>query len=189
VSLLIVGDGTLRRALADEAVSLGIADRVHFVGMVSHNDKVKFLHMMDIFVLPSTHITEAFGITQIEAQICSRPLVSTNLPTGTSDINVDGATGLVVPPGDIAALAAAIQTLVKSKELRETYGARGRVRALELFSEHSYIDKLRAEVALALLSSAQPSPAPAAGRVTGQGGSRKHAGLVPLHTPHSPRRP
>ena len=76
--------------------------------MVSFTDKVKFLHMMDIFVLPSTHITEAFGITQIEAQVCSRPLVSTNLPTGTSDINVDGVTGLVVPPGDTAALAAAL---------------------------------------------------------------------------------
>jgi rhamnosyl/mannosyltransferase len=108
--------------------------------------------MMDIFVLPSTHITEAFGIAQIEAQICSLPIVSTSLPTGVSDINIDGVTGLVVPPGDVEALARALEALAKSKELRESCGARGRKRALEQFSERNYVSKLKAEVAQVLFA-------------------------------------
>jgi glycosyltransferase involved in cell wall biosynthesis len=150
-SLLLIGDGPLRGALEEEARALMMSDRVHFAGTVAHAEKVRCLHMMDIFVLPSTHITEAFGISQIEAQICSLPLVSTSLPTGVSDINIDGVTGLVVPPGDVAALATALEALAKNKELRQSYGARGRRRALELFSERNYIDKLKAEVAQALL--------------------------------------
>jgi rhamnosyl/mannosyltransferase len=150
VSLLLIGDGPLRGALQEEARALVMSDRVDFVGTVSHDEKLRCLHMMDMFVLPSTHITEAFGISQIEAQICSLPLVSTSLPTGVSDINVDGVTGLVVPPGDVEALAGALETLAKSRELRETYGERGRRRALELFTERNYVSKLKAEVARAV---------------------------------------
>jgi glycosyltransferase involved in cell wall biosynthesis len=150
VSLLLIGDGPLKAALQEEAAALKIADRVHFVGAVSHADKVKFLHMMDMFVLPSTHITEAFGISQVEAQVCRLPLISTDLPTGVSDINVDGVTGLVVPSGDVAALQSAIARLVGSKELRDSCGAHGRGRALGLFSERNYANKLCGEVASAL---------------------------------------
>ena len=152
VSLLLIGDGPLRGPLEDEAQALRISDRVHFAGTISHAEKVKCLHMMDIFVLPSTHITEAFGIAQIEAQICSLPIVSTSLPTGVSDINIDGVTGLVVPPGDVEALARALEALAKSKELRESCGARGRKRALEQFSERNYVSKLKAEVAQVLFA-------------------------------------
>jgi glycosyltransferase involved in cell wall biosynthesis len=151
-SLLLIGDGPLRGPLEEEVRQLEMSDRVHFVGTVSHAEKVRYLHLMDIFVLPSTHVTEAFGISQIEAQICSLPLVSTSLPTGVSDVNVDGVTGLVVPPGDVEALAAALETLGDNKALRESYGARGRARALEFFSERNYISKLKAEVAQVLLA-------------------------------------
>jgi glycosyltransferase involved in cell wall biosynthesis len=73
-------------------------------------------------------------------------LVSTRLPTGVSDINLDSVTGLVVPPGDVEALTRALETLAESKELRQAYGASGRRRALERFSERNYVSKLKAEV-------------------------------------------
>jgi rhamnosyl/mannosyltransferase len=166
-SLLLIGDGPLRDAIEDEAKRFMILDRVYFAGTVSHAEKVRYLQMMDIFALPSTHITEAFGVSQIEAQICSLPLVSTRLPTGVSDINIDGVTGLVVPPGDVEALATALDALKRSKELRKSYGTHGRKRALELISERGYISKLKAG------SSASTSPVARPDRAAR---SRRHLG-------------
>jgi glycosyltransferase involved in cell wall biosynthesis len=146
ISLIVIGDGPLRNSLQEQANALNMGDRVHFIGAVSHAEKVKYFHMMDMFVLPSTHITEAFGISQVEAQACGLPLISTDLPTGVSDVNVDGATGLVVPAGDVQGLRAAIERLANNKDLRDLYGARGRERAHDLFSERNYRNRLRMEV-------------------------------------------
>jgi rhamnosyl/mannosyltransferase len=158
LSLLLIGDGPLKKEIQREASVLNISDRVHFVGTVSHAEKLRYLHMMDIFVLPSTHITEAFGISQVEAMICSRPIISTNLPTGVSDVNADGITGLVVPPSDVDALASAIDRLLRDKALRRSYGINGRERARALFSERNYIEKLRASVASVLTTNVRGSP-------------------------------
>ena len=154
LSLLLIGEGPLKEEVQREASALNISDRVHLAGTVSHAEKLRYLHMMDIFVLPSTHITEAFGLSQVEAMICSRPIISTNLPTGVSDVNADGITGLVVPPSDVDAMASAIDKLLRDKELRDTYGANGRKRAQALFSERNYIEKLRATVASVLAAEA-----------------------------------
>lgn len=150
VGVLIIGEGPLRRQLEGEARELGLSDRVVFVGRIASSEKSKYYHMMDISVLPSTHITEAFGIAQIEAQLCSRPVIRTDLPTGVSDITIDGLTGLVVPAGDAGALSAAIQRLADSESLRTELGQRGRQRALSLFSRSRFADKFNEAVNVAL---------------------------------------
>ena len=81
-------------------------------------------------VLPSSGVGEAFGLTQVEASLCGRPVVSTLLPTGTSFVNQDGVTGLCVPPGDVSALANALQCLLDDEARARAYGNAGRRRAL-----------------------------------------------------------
>lgn len=147
VALLVVGDGPLKSRLMEQADSLNFIDRIHFTGAVSDEDKLRYLHAMDVFVLPSTHITEAYGISQIEAMLCGVPVISTSLPTGVSDVSVDGETGLVVTPGDIDELSAAIERLASDPSLRAQLGAQARERAIRNFSETSYMMKLREEVA------------------------------------------
>jgi glycosyltransferase involved in cell wall biosynthesis len=147
VSLVLIGDGPLLGHLQEEARSLDISERVRFAGAVSTVEKIKYLHMIDMLALPSTHVTEAFGITQLEALICSRPVISTDLPTGVSDVNVDGKTGLVVPVKDVDSMMWAINRLAMDRKLRERLGAAGRERVQAAFSEHNYMQKLQAEVA------------------------------------------
>jgi glycosyltransferase involved in cell wall biosynthesis len=146
IRLLLVGDGSLRGQLKKEAEGLGMADRVRFVGHVSEAEKVKYFHMMDIFVLPSTHITEAFGIVQIEAQFCGRPVIRTDLPTGVRDITIHGVTGLAVPAGDVRSLSEAIAHLSRDRALREQLGRRGRERAVAHFSRRKFAVGLNAAV-------------------------------------------
>jgi len=81
-----------------------------------------------VIVLPSTHRSEALGLAMMEAMASGVPVVSTELGTGTSWVNQHEVTGLVVPPGDPAALARAINTLVDDDALAARCGAAARAR-------------------------------------------------------------
>lgn len=132
--LLIAGSGPERDALATLAARLGVERRVHFLGDVSDEDLPVLLHAADVFVLPAHLRAEALGLAQIEALASGLPCISTELGTGTSFANRHGETGLVVPPGDSAALAGAIDTLLADRDLRERMGAAGRRRVAALFT-------------------------------------------------------
>jgi len=84
-------------------------------------------------VLPSIFRSEAFGIVLLEAMACGKPVVSTELGTGTSFVNQHGKTGLVVPPNDAKALADAINYLFAQPELRERFGKAARERVETYF--------------------------------------------------------
>ncbi len=138
--LLIGGSGPERARLEAQAARLGIAQRVHFLGDIPDEDLPVLYRAADIFVLPAHLRAEALGLAQIEALASGLPCVSTELGTGTSFANLHGRTGLVVPPSDPAALAAAINTLLADPELRERFGAAGHARAAELFSQSHMLD-------------------------------------------------
>jgi rhamnosyl/mannosyltransferase len=133
-TLLVIGTGPMEHKLRQLAVQLGIESRVKFMGHVSSEDLVNLYHAADLFVLPSTQPTEAFGVVQIEAMACGLPVVSTDLPTGVPWVNQNGVTGLIVPPGDPDALAAAINQLFDDQALRSRMGEAGKRRAVEQFS-------------------------------------------------------
>ena len=97
---------------------------ITFWGERPDADKVAALHAADLFVLPSTNRAEAFGIVLIEALAAGTPLISTELGTGTSYVNQHEVTGLVTPPNDPAALAAAINRLTHDDDLRRRDGRR-----------------------------------------------------------------
>jgi len=132
--LVMVGSGPMEGQLREAAVALGIADRVSFVASQPFEELVAYYRSADVLCLPSTARAESFGIVQLEAQVCGVPCVSTDLPTSVPYVNQDGVTGLTVPSGDVAALAAALQRLVGDPGLRETLGRQARERVLAEFT-------------------------------------------------------
>jgi glycosyltransferase involved in cell wall biosynthesis len=133
-TLALIGEGPLEAGLRRLCTDSGIASRVKFLGHVSDEQLISFYHAADLLVLPSTQPTEAFGLVQVEAMACGLPVVSTDLPTAVPWVNQNGVTGLVVPPGDPDALAAAINRLLEDPALRSRMGEAGRRRAAEQFS-------------------------------------------------------
>jgi len=133
-NLLIVGKGPLRDSLTQLAASLGVSDRVHFLGKIGHEQLVKCYHAAKVFVFPSIARSEAFGIAQVEAMAAGLPVVNTALDSGVPFVSLHEKTGLTVPPGDAAALAAAINRLLDNEPLRKSLGSAGRIRARQEFS-------------------------------------------------------
>jgi glycosyltransferase involved in cell wall biosynthesis len=132
--LLIAGDGPLRGQLERQAGELKVADRVHFLGRLDDRKIKAAFHACDVFVLPSTHSSEAFGMVQLEAMACRKPVVNTQLPTGVPYVSLDGETGITVEPGNSEVLAAAIQELLDDSQLRRVYGENGRTRVMREFT-------------------------------------------------------
>ena len=138
--LLIGGSGPERERLERQATQLGIAERVHFLGDIPDHELPALFQAADVFVLPAHLRAEALGLAQIEALASGLPCVSTELGTGTSFANLHGETGLVVPPNDAPALAAAINTLLANADLRQRFGAAGRQRVAALFTRAHMVD-------------------------------------------------
>jgi glycosyltransferase involved in cell wall biosynthesis len=131
---VIVGRGPLAKEWRSLARQLGVADRATFLGEISDAERRILLHACEILVLPSIDRREAFGIAQLEAMACGKPVVSSDLPTGVRLVNRDGETGLLVPPGNPEALAAAITRLLSDSTLRTRLGQRARERVIREFS-------------------------------------------------------
>lgn len=124
--LIVAGRDTLGESLAAKARILGVGERVLFCGEVPDSRLRVLLNAADIYVLPSIDRCETFGIGQLEAMACFKPVVSTDLPTGVRSVNRHGVTGLVVAAGNADALANALNTLLADAGLRAELGRNGR---------------------------------------------------------------
>jgi len=132
-TLLLVGAGPLAADLRHQIQAQGLADKVILVGTVDDAALSGHLHACDLLILPSTYRSEAFGLVMLQAYACARPVICSDLP-GLSTVNVDGQTGLLVPPGDSAALAAAINRLLADPALRQRLGQTGRQQVEQLYT-------------------------------------------------------
>ncbi len=94
-TILIAGDGPLAEPLKAQAAAAGLGSRVQFLGHLTDNEIVAHFHACDVFVLPSVTRAETFGVVQLEAMACGKPVVSTDLPTGVPWVNRHLETGLV----------------------------------------------------------------------------------------------
>ena len=139
--LTVVGEGPLRPDLEHLADSLGLNGAVRFRGYVGDDDLRQAYADHDVFVLPSVSRAEAFGLAMAEAMANGMPVVSTELETGTSWVNLDGVSGLVVAPGDSAALGAALERLGPAA-VRAPLAAGARDRARSLFGFEDHCDRL-----------------------------------------------
>jgi glycosyltransferase involved in cell wall biosynthesis len=125
--LRIAGGGSERRSLEALATALGVADRVDFLGEVQ--DVAAFWRDCDVGVVPSNQWIESFGMVAVEAMATGLPVVATR-NGGLSAVVEDGVTGLVVEPGDVAALAAGLASYATNAALRREHGRNGRQRCV-----------------------------------------------------------
>jgi len=139
--LLIVGSGPLLSDLMKQTVGLRLEKRVKIIPNVSDEDLHAFYEACDVFVLPSSESSEAFGLVQIEAMACGKPVVSTNLKTGVTFVNQHGITGLTVPVRDALSLANALRRLLDDQGLRESLGMNAKERVLKEFTIEKMIDR------------------------------------------------
>ena len=123
------------------------------LGSLSHDEKLRLLAAADVFVFPSTEITEAFGVSQLEAMVVGCPVVATNLPTGVTDVSVDGRTALVVEPNDAEALAAAIGRVCDDRVLAERLASNARRRVQQNFTIKKMVERNATLIAQVLFES------------------------------------
>ena len=142
--LLLVGGGPLWDSTRALAAALGVASRVVFAGDVDDDDLPACYAAGDLFVLPSHLRAEAFGTSIVEAMAAGLPVISTEIQTGTSWVNQDGLTGLVIPPCDPGAIAAAMAALVADPARREAMGLAGRARASQMFEAGTMVEAVEA---------------------------------------------
>lgn len=124
--LLLIGSGPLRAELEREKRLCEVADRVTILSDIKA--VAPYYHAADVFALSSVARSEAFGIVQLEAMACGKPVVNTQLDSGVPFVSVNGVTGITVPPKDVEALSRALNTLLNDSALREQYGRAGRER-------------------------------------------------------------
>lgn len=131
--VVIVGAGPIENELKAHAERLGLT-HVLFVGALDEADKVALLTLCYALVFPSHLRSEAFGISLLEGAMYGKPMISSEIGTGTTYINIDAETGLVVPPSDPQAFGEAMRTLWDNPELAAAMGKRAEARYWELFT-------------------------------------------------------
>jgi glycosyltransferase involved in cell wall biosynthesis len=129
--LMLAGEGPERQRLERLAARLGLGERVRFLGEVPHEQVPEVLEQLDIFAMPSTY--EGFGVAALEAEAMEVPVVASRIH-GIPDVVLDGETGLLVPPRDRQALAAALERLAFDADLRRRLGQAGRAFVAEHYS-------------------------------------------------------
>lgn len=156
--LTIAGDGPERGALEALTRSLGVQDRVEFVGYVSNvADKAELFAKTAILAHSGrsdarTGRAEAFGIVFAEAGVCCRPVVGPRIG-GVGEVIDDGVTGLLVEPDDAASLVDALDHLLRHPDQARQMGANGRIRVETHFTYGLIAEKLTERVDEALRSS------------------------------------
>ncbi len=119
--IVIVGAGPVESNLKLQAERLKLRD-VHFLGSLPDEDKVVLLDLSYATIFPSHLRSEAFGLSLVEAAMFGKPMISCEIGTGTSYVNLNGETGLVVNPNSSEELAKAMTTLWVTAELTARFG-------------------------------------------------------------------
>lgn len=137
--LLLVGRGPEETNLQALASTLGISDRIQFVG--EQEDIAPYLHQLGLYVQAS--VAEGMSNSVLEAMASGLPVVATAVG-GTPEVVVDGETGLLVPPRNPVALSEAIGRLLADRDLAEAFGRAGRARVEMHFGEGLMLQRMEA---------------------------------------------
>ncbi len=121
-----------------------MADRVDWAGAADGAGLRRRLAVARALVLPSLDASETFGLVQLEAMAAGVPVIASDLPTGVREVADPGRSHLLVPPGDVGALAAALRTLAEDPGRARAMGLAARERQRTLFTRDAMIDHLLA---------------------------------------------
>jgi rhamnosyl/mannosyltransferase len=136
--IVIVGAGPIEGELKAQVAQLGL-NNIHFLGQLSDEDKVALLTLSYGVVFPSHLRSEAFGVSLLEGAMYGKPMISSEIGTGTTFINIADETGLVVPPSDPAALKQAMQYLWEHPEHAAEMGRRAEERYWKYFTAEKMV--------------------------------------------------
>ena len=129
--LRIAGDGPMKSQLKQEAIQMGLGDSIEWQGWLTSSETLSdFYRSIDLFLMPSRR--ESFGISAAEASASGLPVIASRIG-GIPEIVINGDTGLLVDPDDVAGFGKAIISLVKNENLRMEMGLIGRMRAESKF--------------------------------------------------------
>jgi glycosyltransferase involved in cell wall biosynthesis len=136
---LLVGDGPLRPEIEQQAAHAGLTDRVLFAGI--RDDVPRMLSAMDVFVMPS--LDEGFGLAVAEAQLCSLPVVASDIPGIREGLHPD-IREFCREPRDAEGMAEHVVVLLRDPDLRRELGRKGHTFVTERFSIEKTVEKLQA---------------------------------------------
>ena len=131
--LVIAGDGDLKCKLLKLAIDLKLHN-VTFLGEITDKEKVCLLNLCKCFLFPSNKRSEAFGISLLEAAAFGKPMISCEIGTGTSFINIHNHTGLVVKPNSPVDIRNAMKFIISNPEITKSMASNARKRYLKIFT-------------------------------------------------------
>jgi len=140
--LLIIGQGPEQKHLQQLIDRLNLASRVKIIPPVP--DTRPYYLASDLFVLPSSAPSEAFGLVQLEAMALGKPVINTDLPTGVPEVSIHQQTGLTVPIKNPMALNEAITAILEQPNLVQQYGMAARQRVAQEFNQRLFQQQLEA---------------------------------------------
>ncbi|HEX8544880.1 MAG TPA: glycosyltransferase family 4 protein [Pseudomonas sp.] len=138
--LVIIGSGPEEQILKAQAERLKLRN-VLFLGRLDNTDKACLLQLCHALAFPSHLRSEAFGISLLEAAMYGKPMISCEIGTGTTYVNIHEETGLVVPPANPSALRAALRRLWENPEESERFGVNALARFNALFTAQHMCEK------------------------------------------------
>ena len=141
IIILIAGIGELKEKLQEHISKHNLQDRVKLLGKISFEELGAYYQLCDIFCLPSTERSEAFGVVQIEAMVFGKPIISTSIKgSGVDWVNLNNVSGIIVPPKNADKLAEAITELLVDKEKYKRLSEGAKKRYEEIFTKDKMVD-------------------------------------------------
>ena len=138
--LIIIGDGPLQKELQNQIKQNRLEENITIIPYVpSLNPYIK---ASEFFILSSVARSEAFGIVQLEAMACGKPVINTSLPSAVPEVSLDGLTGITVSPGNTEELRNAIKKLLENDMLLEQYSLAAKERVEKFYTKERFIENI-----------------------------------------------
>ena len=144
IIILIAGIGELKEKLQDQIFNHNLQNKVKLLGKIPFEELGAYYELCDIFCLPSTERSEAFGVVQIEAMAFEKPIISTSIKgSGVDWVNLNNISGIIVPPKNSKKLAEAITELLTNENKYQQLSIGAKKRYEDVFTKDKMVDSFK----------------------------------------------